>query len=137
MSFVEAVVTIMADSVLSEVMLDMFSRISKIQSGKKLSQNIGALCLVAEEILRIRPIFDIYEPISSNKFTCALDELAFNSKASKLWVDSLIKPVFIMMMYMWAERGGNLPFHIEAVHRCCLIFLQFIIKIMPGTVYST
>jgi hypothetical protein len=43
-----------------------------------------------------------------------LEEKSAKSKTVKLWVDMLIKPVFIMMMFVRAERQGDWPLHLEA-----------------------
>lgn len=43
-----------------------------------------------------------------------LEDLASKSKTTKLWVDMLIKPVFIMMMFIRAEREADWPLHLEA-----------------------
>ena len=49
------------------------------------------------------------------------DELMFhlddigNSRTAKLWVNIVIKSVFIMMLYIRAEREGDWPPHMEAV----------------------
>ena len=43
-----------------------------------------------------------------------LEDLAEKSKSAKLWVDMLIRPVFIIMMFVRAEREGDWPLHLEA-----------------------
>ena len=81
-------------------------------TGKKFPQNVRALRMVAEEILR--------QTIQTNEFSCmddlfqVLDDIANRSKTTKVWVDCLIKPVFIMMKYVRAEREGDWPLHLEA-----------------------
>ena len=44
-----------------------------------------------------------------------LDHIAMKSKTAKLWVDCFIKPVFIMMQYVRAEREGEWPLHLLSV----------------------
>jgi hypothetical protein len=39
------------------------------------------------------------------------------SRMAKVWVDVVIKPVFIMMQYIRAEREGDWPLHLEAVQQ--------------------
>ena len=46
-----------------------------------------------------------------------LDAAARKSKTSKLWVDCFIKPVFLMMLYVRAERESEWPLHLVAVKR--------------------
>ena len=82
-------------------------------SGKKFPQNVRAMRLVVEELLRgIMPNENI---TSRDELLLCLDKAASASKTSKLWVDCLIKPVFIMMMYVRAEREGDWPLHLVAV----------------------
>lgn len=44
-----------------------------------------------------------------------LEKGASRSKTFKIWLDCLIKPVFIMMAYVWAEREGEWPLHVKCV----------------------
>ena len=44
-----------------------------------------------------------------------LNTVAAKSKTSKLWIDGLIKPVFLMMRFVRAEREGEWPLHLSAV----------------------
>ena len=37
------------------------------------------------------------------------------SRTAKIWVDYLIRPVFIMTVYVRAERVGDWPLHILAM----------------------
>ena len=48
--------------------------------------------------------------------TLTLDNLAAKSRPAILWIDNVIKPVFIMIMYIRAEREGDWPLHLEAVN---------------------
>ena len=43
-----------------------------------------------------------------------LEELSSKSNTAKLWVNVLIKPVFIMMKFIRAEQEGDWPLHLEA-----------------------
>ena len=52
MSFVGCVGTLMADTGLKEVMESAFGVVTKLRSGKNFLQNVRALRLVAEELLR-------------------------------------------------------------------------------------
>ena len=70
-------------------------------SGKKFPQNIRAMRLVLEELLRSTVN---YGSISTmEELLTRLDHAASASNTSKLWVDCFIKPVFIMMLYIRAE----------------------------------
>ena len=46
-----------------------------------------------------------------------LEKAASVSKTSKLWADCFIKPVFIMMLYVRAEREGDWPLPLAAVKK--------------------
>ncbi len=43
-----------------------------------------------------------------------LDTIAAKSNTSKVWIGVLIKPVFIMMSFIRAEREGDWPLHLAA-----------------------
>ena len=113
MSFVGAVGTLMQGSGLSEVLESTFAGVAKMLSGKKFPQNVRAMRLVVEELLR--GIMRNENITSMDELLLCLDKAASASKTSKLWVDCLIKPVFIMMMYVRAEREGDWPLHLVAV----------------------
>ena len=113
MSFVGAVGTLMQGSGLSEVLESTFAGVAKMLSGKKFPQNVRAMRLVVEELLR--GIMRNENITSMHELLLCLDKAASASKTSKLWVDCLIKPVFIMMMYVRAEREGDWPLHLVAV----------------------
>ena len=81
-------------------------------SGKKFPQNIRALRMLAEVILQ-GPLDD-HALGSYAELMKVLEDLAERSRTAKLWVDVLIKPVFIMMMFVRAEREGDWPLHLEA-----------------------
>ena len=54
-------------------------------------------------------------PVSCKKeFMKVLEDLAGRCKTTKLWVDMLIKPVFIVVMFIMAEREGDWLRHLEA-----------------------
>jgi len=52
MSFIGSVGTLMSETGLGEVMTPVFGGVSKMLNGKKFPQNVRALRLVAEELLR-------------------------------------------------------------------------------------
>ena len=97
MNFVGCVGTLMANTGLEEIMASAFGGVSHMLSGKKFPQNVRALRIVAEEVLKstlqdptVRLKGDLME---------ILEASAVKSKTCKLWLDCLIKPVFIMMIY--------------------------------------
>lgn len=113
MSFVGSVGTLMSNSGLEEIMEGVFGGVKKMMTGKKFPQNVRALRMVAEEVLR--SVFDATVITDFADLLSKLDVLAEKSKTAKLWVDVLIKPVFLMMKYVRAEREGDWPLHIETV----------------------
>ena len=113
MSFVGAVGSLMSESGLSEIMNAAFSGVAKMLNGKKFPQNVRALRLVVEELLR--KIIHDSNVTSYEDLILVLDNLASNSRTAKLWINVVIKPVFIMMLYTRAEREGDWPLHLEAV----------------------
>ena len=115
MSFVGAVGSLMEGSGLSKVLKATFAGVEKMLSGKKFPQNVRAMRLVVEELLR--NTLDAGNMESMDSLLLHLDEVAEKSKTSKLWVDCFIKPVFIMMLYVRAEREGDWPLHLAAVQQ--------------------
>jgi hypothetical protein len=114
MSFVGAVGSLMTETGLAEVMNEAFSGDAKMLSWKTFPQNVRALRIVAEELLR--KIVQGNDMASYDELIIFLDDLA-RSRSAKLWVDVVIKPVFIMMQYIRAEREGDWPLHLEAVQQ--------------------
>ena len=112
MSFVGCVGSLMANSGLEEIMKSAFGGVPRLLSGKKFPQNVRALRLVVEEILRDK--LDGIESMDDLKYM--LGDRASSHNTTKLWVDCLIKPVFIMMMFVRAEREADWPFHLCAVY---------------------
>ncbi len=115
MSFVGSIGTLMAESGLSEVLGDVFGGVSKMLTGKKFPQNVRAIRFVAEEL--IRGIFERNPLASHEDLMKHLEELACRSKTAKLWIDVVIKPVFIIMQFVRAEREGDWPLHLKAFRR--------------------
>ena len=114
MSFVGAVGTLMRGSGLEEILKSTFAGVPKLLSGKKFPQNVRALRIVTEELLR--PLLDYHQELHSTKeLTEYLALESQKSNTTKLWVDCLIKPVLIMMKFVRAEREGDWPLHLCAV----------------------
>ena len=60
-----------------------------------------------------------------------LDHAGSASNTSKLWADCFIKPVFIMMLYVRAEREGDWPLHLVAVKQMLPYFGAFLSELRP------
>ena len=110
-SFAGAVGTLMCNSGLEEILQSAFGGVPKMLSGKRFPQNVRALRMVVEELLR--------ETLSSDEGQDdpmeRLDTQAALSTTTKLWVDNLTKPVLIMMIFVRAEREGDWPLHMWVV----------------------
>ena len=99
MSFVGAVGTLMSNTGLTEIMQTTFGGVPKMLSGEKFPQNVRALRMVVEELLRyIVTGTDTYDQL-----VAILDDKASQSRTAKLWVDNLMKPVLLMMVFVRAE----------------------------------
>ena len=80
---------------------------------KKFPQNMRALRLVVEKLLR--PVFNTEDLTSYRDLETVLEDVTRESRPAKVWVDCLIRPVFIMMVYVRAEREADWPLHILAM----------------------
>ena len=80
-------------------------------AGKRLPQKFRALRIVVEELLRdILSKVDTYESMME-----VLETKASQSKTTQWWVENLVKPIFIMMLFVRAEREVDWPLHLWAV----------------------
>ena len=113
MSFVGCVGKLMANSGLDVVMKSAFGGVPKMLLGKNFPQNTRALRIVVEEILN--PL--VKESTSFDNLMDLLKDKSQQSRTAKLWVECLIKPVFLMMMFVKAEREANWLLHLECVER--------------------
>ena len=104
MNFVGAVGVLMADTGLETILQVAFGGVASMLSGKKYPQNIRALRLLTEELLR----GTIVHMDSHDSLMKVLDNKSQESRTTKLWVENLIKPVMLMMMFVRAERESRL-----------------------------
>ena len=112
MDFVGCVGTLMADSGLKDIMSTTFGSVDKMLQGKTYPQNIRALRLLTEEPLC--PVFDKENArlTSMADLEDVLDELAAQSRTTKMRVNNVIKPTFLMMRLCRASHEGDWPLHI-------------------------
>ena len=111
-SFVGSVATLMVESGLAEVMSAVFGGVPKMLTGKRFPQNVRAMRMVAEEILR--QVMQSTPVSCKEEFMKVLEDLAGRCTTTKLWVDMLTKPIFITMMFIRAEREGDWLLYLEA-----------------------
>ena len=58
----------------------------------------------------------VIETVNSNDDSMLLlERKASNSRTSKIWIENVIKPVLIMMLFVRAEREADWPLHLWAV----------------------
>ena len=107
---------LLAESGLKEILASTFVSVDKMLIGKKFPQNIRALRLLAEELLR--PVFEKHHETlhCMNDLILLLNKLADQCKTSKLWIDNLIKPNFLIMKYCRASHEGDNLLHISAAN---------------------
>ena len=111
MSFIVSVGGLMTDSGLEEILNSSFGGAPNMLAGKRLPQNFRALRIVVEELLRdILSKVDTYESMME-----VLETKASQSKTTQWWVENLVKPIFIMMLFVRAEREVDWPLHLWAV----------------------
>ena len=98
---------------LKHILASTFGSVEKMMQGKKYPQNFRALKLLAEVILT--DVLEKNPQIQSMKqLTDHLEAQSAKSKTTKLWVDCLIKPVFIWCAFLRAARENDLPLHYVA-----------------------
>ena len=122
MSFVGAIGTLMVDSGLEQILEVAFGGVSKMLSGKKYPQNIRALRIVVEELLR--NVVGLEQTQSYTDLMDMLETQAEQNRTTRLWLDNLIKPVFIIMLFIRAEREGDWPLHLFATHQMMPYFFS-------------
>lgn len=113
MSFIGAIGSLMAGSGLYEILESTFGGVNKMMNGKKFPQNARALRIVSEEMLR--PLFANQDCQNVEEFDMALEHLRQYSKTSKLWIDCVIKAVFLIMRFIRAERESDWLLHLQCV----------------------
>ena len=111
MNFAGAVGVLMSDTGLENILQAAFGGVPTMLSCKKFPQNIRALRLLTEELLREV----IVKTESFDGLMAVLEDKAKTSRTAKLWVENLIKSVMIMMMFVRAEREADWPLHLWSV----------------------
>ena len=113
MSFVSSIGTLMAESGLEDVLKSSFGGVSAMLNGKKFPHNVRALRIVTEQVLQ-----KLLETArSKEELMKELDKRSSKSKTTQLWVDMLIKPTFLMVLYVRAEREADWALHLLAVQQ--------------------
>ena len=131
MSYCGSIATLMADTGIVEILSVAFGGVFKMLSGKTFPQNVRALRMLVEELLR--PLFGKKIFHNMDDLLQELDAISVKSKTSQLWVESLIKPIFVILKYIRAEREADWTL----LKRYSLSSLVQVIPIMPDTPCTT
>ena len=105
MSYVGAVGVLMAGSWLEELMKAAFGNVTKMLTGKNFPQNTRALRIVVEQVLHQI----LCEIKTFNELMQELKARASKSRTAKHWVEYLILPVLLMLIFIRAERERVCP----------------------------
>ena len=100
MSFIGCVGSLMAESGLVDILSCAFGGVDHMMTGKKYPQNIRALRLLVETVIEKT----VHETNDDDDLISCLESNARSSRTAKLWVDGLIKPVFLMMYSVELKR---------------------------------
>ena len=117
-----------------DVLKAAFGGVARMLTGKNFPQNVRALRLVCEEVLR-----GVIQDVNSyEELLTVLENKGAESRTSKLWLHCLFKPVLIMMLFVRAEKGSRMGFAFvcRLLNDALLLWLQDTL-IMQGTVCIT
>lgn len=85
----------------------------KDAGGKKYPQNVHALRLLTEELLR--PVIKKNELNSMTSLEEVLADLSARSRTTKAWTELVIKPTLLIMQFTRATHEPDYPFLISTV----------------------
>ena len=111
MSFVGSVGKLMKNSGLDMLMKRAFAGVEKMLIRKKFPMNNRAPRIVVVELLQTL----IGKGATQEDMIPTFQSLSDTSQLAKHWIKNLIYPVFLMMMYIHAEREGEFGLHLY----CC------------------
>ena len=123
----------MADIGIVEILSAAFGGVLKMLSGKKFPQNVRALRMLVEELLR--PLFGKNSFHNMDDMLNEVDAISVESQTSQRWVDSLIKPIFAIPMYIRTEREAGSALQLDTVKE--MIPLFFALQLIPITPCTT
>ena len=118
MSFVGSVGKLVENSGLAQLMMSSFAGVEKMLTGKKFPMNVRALRFVVAELLHSH-MEGMLKYHDLSKFL----DVSAKSNLAEHWVCNLIKPVLLMMLYVRAEREGELALHLDVCKRMLPYFL--------------
>ena len=113
MSFIGSVGKLMKNSGLDMLLKSAFAGVDQMLIGKKYPMNMRALRVVVLELLRgFLGGVESYEDLSK-----LLVILSGKSKLAEHWVNNLVFPVLLMMLFVRAERESNFLLHLYACYQ--------------------
>eukprot|EP00745_Piridium_sociabile_P037812 TRINITY_DN68984_c0_g1_i6.p1 TRINITY_DN68984_c0_g1~~TRINITY_DN68984_c0_g1_i6.p1 ORF type:complete len:1121 (+),score=248.01 TRINITY_DN68984_c0_g1_i6:81-3443(+) len=121
MDFVSCIGTLTTDCGLKEVLSTTFGSVDKMLSGKKYPQNVRALRLLSEELLR--PILESETITSMEDLEEELQKRSLQSRTSKMWISVVIRPVLIIMLYCRSSHESDWLLHLKATEMMLLPYM--------------
>ena len=98
MSFTGCIETLMSNTELEDILKSAFGRVKKMLLIKFFPKNVKALRMIVKVLLRLY-INDVHDDNDMDKF---LDDILQKSKTANLLVNSLVKLMFLVVMFVWA-----------------------------------
>ena len=108
MSFIGCIGSLMKNTGLEDVLSQVFGSVPKMLLGKLYPNNFRALRLFVEVLLSN----DIKSFARKEDLYEHLEEISKRSKTSAAWVQNVVKPVFLIMLFVRAEREGDWLLHL-------------------------
>ena len=118
MSFVGCIGALMKNSGLLSWLKSAFGGAEKMLIGKKFPMNIRALHFAMLELLRDH----VGDMKSFQDLADFLDACSSKSMLSKHWVDNLIRPIMLIMIYVRSELAGDFSFQLHACYKMMSYF---------------
>ena len=119
MSFSGCIGKLMANSGLEKVMSCAFAGVSKMLIGKKSPMNIRVFRFVVLELLH----GFVGEMVEYEDLIMFLNNISKKSRLADHWINNLIKPVLLIMLYVLQNVMENLLFICMHVSKCSNISL--------------
>ena len=111
-AFVRAIGNLAGSLGLTALLSSTFSSVESMLEGKKYPQNVRALRILVE--IMLKDILSKEKPQSMEELRAYLNSLKLRSRTAKAWIDLVIEPVFIIMMFTRACREGDFALHLVA-----------------------
>ena len=103
----------MQNSGLDLLMKAAFAGVDSMLVGKKLQMNTRTLWIVVVELLSML----IDKTTTQDDLNETLQVLQKDSQLAEHWITNLIYPVFLIMLYVRAEREGEFSLHLYACYK--------------------